>query len=822
MTTDVRPRRGTRLLVGALFLGGLGVAGMGLLDALSHVGKPFPNFGYTDSLFVNPVLFAPAERGTPEVALWDRIVSYNGTPVTDVERFKALLADTPDESHVELGLVAPDGRPKTVRIAVQDFTVADFFRWHTNQALLSIIIIIIGGVVFLFQPGGMALTFGLTCLATSLMLTGGVDGTLFHRFPHLYHVSAPLLPAAGMAFARQLSPRLARRRRSHLVWSLPLGLGVLLAGLAIRFEDGPVGPMSLIGALEYVFLIAMTGLFFLVMLDAWRRPAGALEGARAGVLVLTWPLALGIPALNFLLAFVSRSYEITAVPNVAVLLMPASVAWLFFRQDLFEADLALRRLFAEVLITGTATALYALTLGLAYKFYPDARSQPAVAVGLAATLLFWTMPIRDRVKRRVDQLLEGRRYDAQEALAVLSERLSAELSLERALTRLGETLQGTIRPRAVSVHLLRGDGNVVSHAVWGELLPAVSPAAARGAVLLQRGEGGPAPVETDAGATTAGVVLATLPHGVELVIPLRAGGAAVGELLLGPPAGKRPRYGTADLLFARAVAGQVAPTLANAAAFAEVDRLNRTLEERVAARTRELTRANDELREQDRRKDELVSTVSHDFRSPLSIIRSHVDTVLADPAMDAPTRMSFLRVVEKQARRLSAMVENLLDLARIQHREMTTTRIPVADLLRTAADGARPRLDATGVTFRVDAPAAPLAVRGDPDRLGQVFQNLLDNAARFTPAGGTARLYAAAVGGTVTFGVADTGIGIPAEDQARVCEPFYQVKRAGAERDGSGLGLAIVREIVERHGARLRLSSGPGGTTWEFDLPVAP
>jgi signal transduction histidine kinase len=113
-------------------------------------------------------------------------------------------------------------------------------------------------------------------------------------------------------------------------------------------------------------------------------------------------------------------------------------------------------------------------------------------------------------------------------------------------------------------------------------------------------------------------------------------------------------------------------------------------------------------------------------------------------------------------------------------------------------------------------------VTADPDRLGQALYNLLDNAARFTPPRGTVRLYARRTGDVVTLGVSDTGIGIPPEDQARVCEPFYQVRRAGAERDGSGLGLAIVKEIVGRHGATLRLQSSPGGTTWEFDLAVTP
>jgi signal transduction histidine kinase len=119
----------------------------------------------------------------------------------------------------------------------------------------------------------------------------------------------------------------------------------------------------------------------------------------------------------------------------------------------------------------------------------------------------------------------------------------------------------------------------------------------------------------------------------------------------------------------------------------------------------------------------------------------------------------------------------------------------------------------------VDAPEASVRVNGDADALGRALHNLLDNAARFTPRGGKVKVTGRAVDGVVEVSVADTGIGIPAEDQPRICEPFYQVRRAGAEREGSGLGLAIVKEVVERHGARLELESSPAGTTWTFRLP---
>ena len=166
--------------------------------------------------------------------------------------------------------------------------------------------------------------------------------------------------------------------------------------------------------------------------------------------------------------------------------MPASVAYAIFRQDLFEADLAVRRLFAELLLTGVATALYATALALAYRFWPDAAASPAVAVALAATLLFFAVPIRDRVKSNVDAWLEGRRYDAQQALASLAQALSAELSLERALARLEDTLQHTIGPANASVQLEDEGAAPTVTTIHGAAMPAVQSEVLRDSALVLR------------------------------------------------------------------------------------------------------------------------------------------------------------------------------------------------------------------------------------------------------------------------------------------------------------------------------------------------
>jgi signal transduction histidine kinase len=793
-----------------------------LLDAVSFIGKAFPGFGHTSTLLVNPVLFMPDTPEPPDIKLWDRVTTVDGVPVSDAGALAEAFAARAPGTVITLGLVEASGEAKTVRVPMQRFTTYDFFSWHTNQTLLGLIIVLVGGLVLLLRSGPRALTFSLCCLATGLMLDSGVDGTLFRRFPHLFHLSAPMVPAAGMAFALTLSPRLARHPRAYLFWLVPLLLGVLLAVASMAFHGGPVPVFAALGIATYAFLLAGAAGFFFIMLEAWRRPEGPVDRARAGIILWTWPLALGIPAVNLLMGLTLRTWPTTAIPNAAILGLPLGVGYAILRQDLFEADLSLRRIFSDLALTGLATVAYALTLTGAYSLVNDAASSRAVAVALAAGLLVIVIPIRDRFKRRLDAVLEGRRYDADEALAALSDVLSSENSLDRALYKVGRILAVTVRPRALSCTLVAPpdvDGQRV-HVVRGEPLEPPPASLWKGAVLVMGGEPGrQGGVYDDNEQREAGIVVGRLPPGVEVVVTLRAAGREVGALLLGPRE-DGGRYAPADFTFLRALAGQTAPTLAHARAFAEVEDLNRTLEQRVAARTSELTAVNEELRALDRRKDELISTVSHDFRSPLSVIRSHVQTLLADADMDGETRTSFLGVIDRQARRLTAMVENLLDLGRIRTRGVVTRPVPVLELLRGAADAVRPRAEGAGVLLRLDAPPL-LVVMADAEMLHRVLQNLLDNATKFTPRGGEVRLWARGEPGHVVMGVSDTGVGIPAADHARVCEPFYQVKRAGPEREGSGLGLAIVKEIVERHGSGLVLTSREGqGTTWEFALPA--
>lgn len=223
---------------------------------------------------------------------------------------------------------------------------------------------------------------------------------------------------------------------------------------------------------------------------------------------------------------------------------------------------------------------------------------------------------------------------------------------------------------------------------------------------------------------------------------------------------------------------------------------------------------------------DFVANVSHELKTPLTSIQGFAQAIL-DGAADSPDALCrSAAIIYDEAERMRRLVEGLLDLARLDAGQSALLRGPVelTPLVRSVAEKFSPRAAEKNIALRQDIPPLPPIV-GDADRLAQVFTNLLDNALKHTPAGGTVTVAAgpAPAAGAVEISVTDTGPGIPAEDLSRIFERFYQVdKSRRAAGRGVGLGLAITREIVAAHGGQIRAESVTGlGTKFIVRLPAS-
>ncbi|GAA2173566.1 sensor histidine kinase [Agrococcus versicolor] len=231
-----------------------------------------------------------------------------------------------------------------------------------------------------------------------------------------------------------------------------------------------------------------------------------------------------------------------------------------------------------------------------------------------------------------------------------------------------------------------------------------------------------------------------------------------------------------------------------------------------------------QTREAARLKDEFVGSVSHELRTPLSSVLGYLELARDDEAGLSETQSHYLAVADRNARRLLALVGDLLFVAQVDAGRfpLELERLDVRRVVRACAESAVPTASAAGVTVSVEVPEHAVEARADAMRLGQAVDNLLSNAIKFTPAGGSVTLTVAREGDELRIGIADTGLGIPSEEMRRLFTRFFRSSTSTRQAvQGVGLGLNITRAIVDAHGGRIDASSVEGeGTTFEIWLPA--
>jgi two-component system phosphate regulon sensor histidine kinase PhoR len=231
-----------------------------------------------------------------------------------------------------------------------------------------------------------------------------------------------------------------------------------------------------------------------------------------------------------------------------------------------------------------------------------------------------------------------------------------------------------------------------------------------------------------------------------------------------------------------------------------------------------------ELRRLESVRREFVANVSHELRTPLASIRALVETLEVGAIDDPAVAGDFLARIVGEVDRLTALVEDLLDLARLEAGRTQLKRewVDPSAMVHRGADRLRPQIERAQLQLEFEAQPSLPQVSADVGRIEQVLVNLVHNAIKFTPPGGTITVRVRADDAFVTVLVEDTGIGVAPEELARLFERFYKSDKA-RRSEGTGLGLAIAKHIVQAHGGDISATSVPGeGSTFRFTLPVQP
>jgi signal transduction histidine kinase len=241
----------------------------------------------------------------------------------------------------------------------------------------------------------------------------------------------------------------------------------------------------------------------------------------------------------------------------------------------------------------------------------------------------------------------------------------------------------------------------------------------------------------------------------------------------------------------------------------------------IAAQRDALEVAAQALRNADRHKDEFLAVLAHELRNPVAALGAGLHLLKKRAGTEAGEDIQ--ERMERQLFHLSRLVEDLLDISRISEGKISlqTERIELATILRSAIEASQPNLEAAQHAFTTDLPDAPVWLDADHTRMAQVVSNLLNNAAKYTPAGGAIALAARRENGHVEIKVVDNGVGIPIEMQSGIFAIFAQVEDHRKQAAGGlGIGLALVRQIVELHHGSIQVESEGAGKGSIFTVRI--
>jgi two-component system phosphate regulon sensor histidine kinase PhoR len=226
--------------------------------------------------------------------------------------------------------------------------------------------------------------------------------------------------------------------------------------------------------------------------------------------------------------------------------------------------------------------------------------------------------------------------------------------------------------------------------------------------------------------------------------------------------------------------------------------------------------------EVERLQKDVVSKVSHEFRGSLASIKFFLDSVIHSPEMPVNERINSLKMAEEESLRLGSLVEDLLDLSKMEEGKLflNIEAVPLDELVANSLFVLRPQFEKKSIDLVISITRGNYEIALDKDKFIRVIHNLLSNALKFTPERGKVTVSLRRKKGEIVFKVSDTGIGIPENELPHIFNKFYRIRRGEMAQEGTGLGLSIVKELVEIHKGTIRIESQEGGgTTVTVSLP---
>ena len=435
-----------------------------------------------------------------------------------------------------------------------------------------------------------------------------------------------------------------------------------------------------------------------------------------------------------------------------------------------------------------------------------------------AELLAEVQEARQALQARVDELQALYRtsgaaaatLDEDTVVASVVEGAAVALRVQHASILLRDPDDGSLRERGV--HGFLYDPLVAANAGGGNAFPALLAATEPVAITEDAQEGVLAAIRGREPAVRSAIA-----------VPLRVRDEARGLLIVYFTAAT-PEPGAPAHRFLAALAAAASVALENARLHGTLERFNRELEAKVAERTQELEHALHELRQVDQMKEDFLSTMSHELMTPLAGIRSSVEILLNYPDTDPKEQSEFLRGIQHEAIRLTARLQDILDLSALDAGRVRMNRAPLAprELVQQSVERTRPAFEERGVRLNYWPQAGLPKILCDARWMGRALDHLLENAAKFSPLKGEVDVTVEKDGTAVRVSVRDRGPGIPESERDGLFERFKQIGQVLTDKNpGIGAGLPLARRVLDAHGGQIGIDGGPGrGTVAWVKLPA--
>jgi signal transduction histidine kinase len=579
-------------------------------------------------------------------------------------------------------------------------------------------------------------------------------------------------------------------------------------------------------------LIFLGGGFF-ILVKNYRKATGSEKIQIRFILLGAIIMFCAILIFNFLFVILFKFAALVGFLPLYILFFVGFISYAIVRHRFLDIRLIVARAVAYIFLM--------LFIGLGYigflfniavlinKEKPTRETLKELIIPALIALLFAVtfQPLRRYIEKITDKIFYKDHYDANSLLWELSRIMASTLDLSEICKKILDRLLAAMRVSYGSVVLLRK-----SSIIWVGGAGKTSGAPFKGNDIYHlihesyKPHAGNEQVLIYEELTEGKLKNIMREHAITLVLPLIVREELIGGILLGEKSSGEI-YSSEDIDLLKILTPEVAVAVKNSLSFEEIKRFNITLEEEVKHATERLRNANHKLKELDSLKDEFVSIASHELRTPMTAIKSYLWMSLNQPGQPIKEPLKkYLNISYSSTERLIRLVNDMLTVSRIERNkiELKLAPVDVFEVAKAVFDELKITADERKIKLTLNrADEKPFTVNGDREKLREVFQNIVGNALKFTPADGSIKIEMARQGNSVKTAITDTGPGIQKESMNLLFKKFSKIEYSYAKHSnqpGTGLGLYISKQIVSLHNGDIQVQSEVNvGTTFTVVLP---